>query len=273
METRVVLVNAEMAKKWLARRHPEQRDCREGTVVKYMNRMLGDRWVLVPEPIAFDTEDFLIQGQHRMEALVRANLIRPGIAFQFNVSTNVEGSFSLPMDQGVTRTAEDRFGWPRGVAAIVRMLGALESGTPAFHPDMEGLPSIYERNEEYILKVHGDFYTSQKSALATPALAVIAFALPISKMKVLEFASRVKSGEELRSGDPELRFRNWVYENTGGGGGQYIYALAACTAIRAVLQGKSLKAITTTQAGYRYLCERRRLKGVPNTPSLPEDSE
>lgn len=266
MRTKIMTVTPELAKTWLTKRHPKQRNPTPATVERYKRAMTAGQWRLIPEPIAFNTDDLLIDGQQRLLAQVAV-----GITLSYNVSFDVEGDYDLPMNQGKSRTAEHRWGWPRGIASILRVLGSLEEGSPTQKTNMEDLPVIYERNRKALDWLHEEFYTTQRSAMSTPVIAAVAFTMPLQLEVVTGFAYGVKSGELLSVGDPALSLRNWVLQHAGKGGGQYKAALATANALRALLLGESINKIYTSPGGYHYLCMKRRMKKIPNTPKFDAD--
>ena len=79
-----------------------------GTIAKYMMDMRNGYWRLAPDPIAFDTNDNLIQGQHRLEAVRRS-----GVTCEFYVSKGWEASTMDVLDTGKSRS----------VGAIMAMKG------------------------------------------------------------------------------------------------------------------------------------------------------
>lgn len=268
MKTRVMEVSPDLATRWLAKRPERQRNLRRGLVARYKQRMLLKQWKLVPEPISFNTNGELINGQHRLTAQVES-----GLTLQYNVSFDVEGDYDLPMDQGAIRTAEDRWGLPRGLSGIVRIVGALESGHPSLKIDQEELPLVYDRNKRTLDWVHETFYTTKRTVMLAPVLGAVVFALPIDKDKIMNFAQSVHTGELLVSGEPAYALRNWIQQNQGHGGGQYKVALATCQCLRSLLKNETLTKIHITPGGYEFLCQRRRAKRVPNTPAYSSEND
>lgn len=51
-----------------------QRNLSINSIEKYASDMKAGNWVLCPQPIVFDVEDNLLDGQHRLEAIKKANI-------------------------------------------------------------------------------------------------------------------------------------------------------------------------------------------------------
>ena len=99
METRVMEITPELAAMWL-RKNVNNRNLSHDRVKQYALAMLSGNWALTHQGIAFDTEDILIDGQHRLEAIVKA-----GIPVKMNVTFGVERKGGIiEIDTGRGRT-------------------------------------------------------------------------------------------------------------------------------------------------------------------------
>lgn len=95
------LITPEMAKSFLENMIDHQRKPSLSTVAKYANEMKAGRWI-VSNPISFDVNDQLIDGQHRLMAVVRA-----GIPIVFLVIKGHETIAAQALDIGRNRAAVD----------------------------------------------------------------------------------------------------------------------------------------------------------------------
>lgn len=73
VETEYRLISPTMAKVFLEKNHPNNRTVSESLVTRYATDIKEDRWVLTHQGIAFSTDGYLIDGQHRLHAILRAN--------------------------------------------------------------------------------------------------------------------------------------------------------------------------------------------------------
>ena len=72
MNVEVEKITPELAKKYLAN-NKINRGLNKNSVAKYATSMQEGRWKLNGEPIQFNCDGTLINGQHRLQACVRAD--------------------------------------------------------------------------------------------------------------------------------------------------------------------------------------------------------
>ena len=101
METKVMMVTPEMAKEWLTYNMKGNRPVMKNTVHSYARQMRAGQWNLTHQGIAFDELGELIDGQHRLSAVIEAN-----IPVKMNVTFNVRRSPGevFTIDMGRKRT-------------------------------------------------------------------------------------------------------------------------------------------------------------------------
>lgn len=97
----VVSVTPGLAAAWLADKAPNRR-VRKRVVERYANDMRDNRWRLTHQGIAFDETGALIDGQHRLAAIVRAD-----VPIQMLVVRGVSRETQIDMDQHAKRGADD----------------------------------------------------------------------------------------------------------------------------------------------------------------------
>ena len=99
-----VLITPEMAEEWLTHNHADNRTLRKSTVNKYVNDMKNGNWTLNTDCVAFDTEGRLIQGQHRLHAVVKSGLSEwMHVMFEFDNKDSAMQNF----DRGAMRNLAD----------------------------------------------------------------------------------------------------------------------------------------------------------------------
>ena len=74
METKVMTITPEMARTMLAQNMTGNRPVQKETVHNYARQMKYGKWNLTHQGIAFDEDGKLIDGQHRLSAIVEANM-------------------------------------------------------------------------------------------------------------------------------------------------------------------------------------------------------
>ena len=124
MKLEIIKVTPDKAKKWLAKNHPHNRSVSWNRVEAFVNDMVAGNWRLTHQGIAFDGDGYLIDGQHRLHAVVNS-----GKAIEMAVVTNETAGFHDPIDRGAPRSVAMLAGMKVKVAASLKVLKHLESGS------------------------------------------------------------------------------------------------------------------------------------------------
>lgn len=98
---KVIDVTPELAESWLGK-NTHNRNLRERTVNAYARDMRDGNWKWNGEAIKFDKNGILLDGQHRLHAVIKA-----GITVQMLVIFGVESEAQHTMDSGTKRTLSD----------------------------------------------------------------------------------------------------------------------------------------------------------------------
>lgn len=124
METKVMVVTPEIAQEWLTHNMACNRPVLKDTVHSYARQMRNGNWNLTHQGIAFDEAGELIDGQHRLRAIVEAN-----IPVTINVTTGVhrvQGE-AFTIDMGRKRTYANMVQMSGMVDPVYRGVGAYVS--------------------------------------------------------------------------------------------------------------------------------------------------
>ena len=108
IEHAVVMVDGATAKRWLSR-NVKNRKVRQLLVERYRSDMVAGRWTFAGDPIRFNVDGHLVDGQHRLHALAETDLTLPMLVVR-GLPDEAQGV----MDQGGRRTPGDQLGL-RGV--------------------------------------------------------------------------------------------------------------------------------------------------------------
>jgi len=138
-----VLVTPPIAAKWLGTQ-VRNRPIQQRSMLGYRADMIAGRWTYAGDPLRFDTDGHLIDGQNRLAAL--AGILDQAFALEFLVIRGLDTETQMVMDQGARRTAGQQLGLrglPSGsnLAAGIRMLLVWERGL-LFTTGGEGRASI-----------------------------------------------------------------------------------------------------------------------------------
>src|SRR5258708_4787520 len=122
LKTEEKLVTPEMAERWL-KGHTNVRRINWRTVEAMANDMRAGKWDLSHQGICFDGAGNLLDGQHRLSAIVQA-----GVAVPMLVVTNPEGTARDAIDRGRPRALHVIMGRQTSQIASANMLRMLEAG-------------------------------------------------------------------------------------------------------------------------------------------------
>lgn len=103
VKARVITVTPSLAKEWL-KLNKKNRNMKSSAIRKYALDMAEGRWQFTAEPIKFDTNGTLLDGQHRLYAIASQ---RETFTIELLVVTGLEPEAQSAMDQGTKRTGGD----------------------------------------------------------------------------------------------------------------------------------------------------------------------
>lgn len=208
----VVDVTPHLARTWL-RNNTRNRKLRERAVADYARDMAAGHWNLNGEAIKFATDGTVLDGQHRLRAVIEADT-----TVQMLVVVGLDPAAQETMDTGRKRTTGDVMGL-RGeanahtLAAVLRRVWAWQNGDYRFG----GSYSATNRECAELLAQHPEIRRSTEIAVRTRAAfphipqSVLGTAHYLfSALAVDEaawFFQRIADGAELSLGHPVLALR------------------------------------------------------------------
>lgn len=214
--TVTVMANPELAREWLQTAASNRR-LNEKAVDRLSRDMLEGRWLLNGESIKFDRDGHLIDGQHRLAAIVKS-----GITVPMLVVFDLDPLAQQTVDLGVSRTT----GQIASMAGVknANAKGAISVALIRYHRNREhkwtssNVPSKTEQlnymlehnlllsqalqDAEEVHRAMGAHRTSYGAAAALVRLA------GNSRPDWLPFHERIGDGAGLTHGDARLALRN-----------------------------------------------------------------
>lgn len=106
LRSRVEELNLALAKKYLAT-SKRNRPISEKTVAEYKQSLLAGTWGLISHGIAFNTRGELIDGHHRLLAIIAAAIVNPAIVVEIYVTRGVDPANVKYYDMNKRRTECD----------------------------------------------------------------------------------------------------------------------------------------------------------------------
>lgn len=115
----VEAVTPEIARRWLAECNVHNRSIRDDVVDAYARDMSSGAWQLTGEAIKFGLDGSLLDGQHRLAAIVKS-----GRPIKMTVVRGIAASSQFVMDTGAKRTASDAIALNGGANVVVTAASA-----------------------------------------------------------------------------------------------------------------------------------------------------
>jgi hypothetical protein len=256
---RIMIVTPELAERWLGKNAKHNRTIGQRHVEGMASDMREGNWRLTHQGICFDSEGRLIDGQHRLSAVVLS-----GAHVKMLVFANDHGSLTDPIDTNRTRSIGFLIGQKTNFVAASNVLRFLEAGSPIWgNQTTAESATVIEHHQEHLIELT---LLPKCSAMAGSVLGALAYARPIDPPAIDRLAVQIKVGEMIRSGDPAFAFRLWLGTPKGRAASSWDRALAALSVCRYAIQGVPMRFIHIAEEGYRAITTRRRALKIPHTP-------
>lgn len=218
IETELTTITPAQAAAWLAN-NDKNRALNKSRVAGYAKIMKAGQWQLNGESIKFSEDGDLIDGQHRLHAVVRA-----AMPIQAIVIRNLPADSFETIDTGRRRSVSDVLGvkgehnanFLGSALSLIRYYedGTLRSDTRRYHGDSGNIEMLeaYKRHPrlQFAVEEIATAYNARRFRFASPSALIVAYYLMSSedRDRALKFMHALISGEDLKQGDPILALRN-----------------------------------------------------------------
>jgi hypothetical protein len=250
-------VTPKMAEAWLKKNHVNNRTISWSVVAAIANDIETGNWRVTHQGICFDGKGNLIDGQHRLHAIVKA-----GKTVEILVIENEGSEITDPIDRNRSRSLNYLTGYHNRVLSAMKVLRGLEAGFPYLTP-------MTPAEAQATFGRHQEAYEALKGTTGTKlfggVLGMAIWAFPLSPT-IVDFTAQVVRGESIKRGDPSYALRNWLQHNKGALQ-PWESAMATANCITHFLTNQTLSGVYSGQSGYRYITTKRRVLKIPNTPS------
>jgi hypothetical protein len=204
-----------------------KRTLRTNKVELFAKTMLSGKWRLINNGIAIDLNGDLVDGQHRMQAIVLAD-----IPVEFYLHTGLEANVKTVIDTGTFRSLADSLkisgfgghGSMTNIGAATRllfmyetqphMLPTMKKASNAFnvtHEEFVEFASALNKEKLFIAETLAQRIQKQNRGFNRSAMSALLYmALLKDTYEAHAFAERLITGVNLQPNDPELALRNQV---------------------------------------------------------------
>jgi len=119
----VVTMTPELAEEFMQGNYAN-RKIREGVVSRYKAAMADGSWVLAPEPIVIAVDGRVLNGQHRLSAVIGSGVSVPMLLIE-----NVQDEVFRVIDRGISRTVADALEKEKKLVEVARLLASIVEGS------------------------------------------------------------------------------------------------------------------------------------------------
>lgn len=213
MKTSVITVTPETAKKMLYK-NAVNRPLKEMTVDIYTRQMMAGLWrEETGEAIKLATDGSLLDGQHRLYAVVNANVV-----LKFLLVEGLDKEIFKVLDTGTKRTAGDAL-YTAGYSNAVRLAAAIRKYYmlkihQTHHskaPSNSEIVDIYVQRQKFWNSVDDmaeQWYRKQRLLNTSELVGFYAYFYDINEDMAFEFMEKLATGDNLTSDNPISLLRN-----------------------------------------------------------------
>lgn len=238
------------------------RNINKDLVNTYASDMARGRWGITHQGLAFDEYGRLLDGQHRLWAVIKAG-IPVVMAVTTGVPATTNGKMDLPtmdlLDRGKVRSIGQQLHIAHGVvgagqvAATIRSIAYVytnDSGIKLSITQTVELINMYDRDIQAIFN-----RTTHTRQRVGPVCGPMAVYRSVSPDKADEFATGYFTKESLAKGSPILALIKWVELHPGYGGKEVVFQKlkAVAYALHQHHHGLEVEAIKTTDEALYWL--------------------
>lgn len=268
MSFEYTLVTPKMAEQWLEKQNTSEddrnRNVRGVKVAAFARAMKEGKWRATHQGISFDENGNLLDGQHRLRAIVSS-----GVSIWLIVGYNQPRQNMAVIDRGSTRTTGDTLRILYGMTSSSKRGGAgriilsVKRGVPSgnlFLTDEEVAEELTQNAEHYdwlFDHCHGSKWPS-------PIIAALCYAYPVNPVRVREFGSLLVEPVNVPAGS--IVFRAIEIAKLGcktrqpGGSERVVLFRRMLRCLMAFLKNERLKQVKDSDEGLNYF---RALRGDP----------
>ncbi|NBR72225.1 MAG: hypothetical protein EBT75_09065 [Proteobacteria bacterium] len=265
MKTIVEKITPKIAEEYLKKvKAGNQRKLIMSRAESYAREMRAGHWFLNHQGIAFDENDCLIDGQHRLMAIILSGiaiclLVTRGIAAEMVNGVRLYAIDTI--DNGYKRQTGEQLALRHGVENANRVAAA----TRAVLLWATGIPKNTTSVALEILSIYPSIkkLSSGNKSKTLPGSVVGCFAVALRAFPELfdSFVDPYITGANLKKGSPALLLRNLILNTPIGGGSATYRCINQCFyALKAAALHEDIKTVRNNESGSRFFAQNQ--KGI-----------
>lgn len=273
VEVRKVFITPEMALKFLEGTTVANRSISERRVDSYVAEIKRGDWTFNHQGIALDKDGNLIDGQHRMWAIVRADqgvwmMVSKGDINRDNIDSGGVRSVADQMFL-LDGTHHSKMLVSRACICHEIEMGSIDTSSKLTLALARESYAHYQEGLEWSVRDLG----SKRTFGTAPFAGTLAYGHATNPEKVAEFTRQVRDGEGLVKSDPAYPLREKLLSMSGGTLHYTRYEVVAMTmrALLAYLKGERLMVIKPNVLDSKFFKDARTFfrKAHKNVPAQP----
>jgi len=253
--TKEMDISPALAAQWLER-NKRNRPPAAGHVSMLARAMKAKRWRLTHHGIAFDREGNLIDGQHRLMAIIEA-----GVTVRMMVTFGADPDDMMVLDRNRVRTLKDALAIYNGRthtslrSAVIRFLAAIENDRANYKiDDQEGIAEDNRHNEAFEWFIAN---SRQNPWWYAPYAAALIYAYERLPNETAQFLSLCMEPVGLASGSPIVATLAMVanrgpIDRSNVSGARLSDFRKVLCALAAFAKGKKVTLVRDGDAGLKY---------------------
>lgn len=268
MRTKVETITPKKAQELLDRYYvrDNQRKPSRITVEAYARTMKAGNWMLTHQGVGISDKGELIDGVQRLLAVVESGAtVQMLVSYDIPDNGSTKGIFTIDaIDRGRPRSVGEQLTLRHGiksgklVSAVTR--GVLWLCTYSRNisvgkfdvPASLSVLDIYGDEIEHCIRHRSLEYRVRNASVVSAA----AFALRAYPQQIAEFYEQLTRGEGIKSGDPALTCRRWLFNASDRPGTFFEYRAVLTCAMKFVLKEKITK-LYDSEHGYNFFLEKQ----------------
>lgn len=259
ISSKIERITPEMAMEILEKHNPRNRNVVESSVQAYANDMKNKRWTVTHQGLAFNENGDLLDGQHRLWAVVFANMPVDFMVTRGLPDQDVQGGVVIntmdAIDKGRARTTGQNLSLCHGVKNGNQVAACIRGLTHILNHGQDTKAKLSTANTLFIMELYGESASAVVESLATNRRAghitsPLCMYHKAEPLKAIELCRSLSTLENLTA-PTRAWLRYLETQHNSDMTGRALRAGAIC--IKAYHEQKDIKNIMDGDGGIKFL--------------------